>query len=265
MIEGLNVRCNVGGIEVLRSPRIVLTMRRKAVVTTCELDIPDPDGLAQGNIEKRQKVCARFGHRGEGGTWHEWAGTVRDFTTAGPDAVRVFAVGLEQALIDTKITEAMHGEPADVVAKRILSSTGLPVAGVEIPSETLPHIVFSNVSIARAIKQLSVTLERSFGHDLSKYAVWLGESGLRWSAGDEPGDVFVIESASNLLFNSPNPAGMSYVASTILPGLTASRIVRIHDSRRGFNELARAEEVVHILEESGNRTIVGYGFDSGWG
>lgn len=265
MIEGINIRCNVGSVEVLRSPRIVLTLRRKAVVSTCELDIPDPDGSVQGGLEKKQKVSIRFGHRGDGGTWHEWEGTVKDFMVAGPDAIRVYAVGLEQALIDTKITEAMHGEPADVVAKRILSSSGLPVADVKIPSETFPHIVFSNVTVARAIKQLSGTLERSFGHDLSKHAVWLGESGLYWSDEDEPGDVFVIESAANLISNSPNPAGMSYAVSTVLPGLTASRKVRIHDSRRGFNELVRAEEVVHTLTEGGNTTTIGYGQDSGWG
>ena len=29
MIEGFNIRCTVGGLEVLRSPRIVLTLRRR--------------------------------------------------------------------------------------------------------------------------------------------------------------------------------------------------------------------------------------------
>ncbi len=80
----------------------------------------------------------RFGHRGEGGTWHDWSGTVKDFQPAGPDTIRVQAVGLEQALIDTTVTEAMHGEPADVVARRLLVSTGLPVAGITIPAETFP-------------------------------------------------------------------------------------------------------------------------------
>lgn len=265
MIDGINIRCNVGSIEVLRSPRIILTLRRSAVVTTCEIDIPDPDGSVQTSLAKKQEVKIRFGHRGEGGTWHEWSGTVKDFVAVNRDAIRVSAVGKEQALIDTKITEAMHGEPADVVARRILGSTGLPLADVAIPQETFPHIVFSNVTVARAIKQLSQTLQRSFGHDLSKHAVWLGESGLYWSAENEPGDVFVIETAANLISCSPNPAGMSRVVSTVLPGLTASRMVRIRDIRRGYSELVRAEEVIHKLEASGNRTEIGYGIDSGWG
>ena len=264
MIEGINIRCNVGPFEILRSPRIVLTLRRRAVVSTCELDLPDPDGSVRAGLAKRQKVEVRFGHRGEGGTWHEWEGTVKDFVQSGPDAVRVEAVGLEQALIDTHITEAMHGEPADVVARRILGATGLAVAEIKIPAETFPHIVFSNVTVARAIRQLSTTLERSFGHDLAKHAVWLGESGLYWSDGDEPGDVFVVESTSNLISNSPNPAGMSYAVSTVLPGLTASRKVRIRDSRRQYSELVRAQEVIHKLGDT-NTTTIGYGEDDGWG
>lgn len=265
MIEGVNIRCTVGPFEVLRSPRIVLCLRRRAVASTCEVDIPDPDGAVQTGLAKKQKVRVRFGHRGEGGTWHDWSGTVRDFQPVGPDTMRVFAVGREQALIDTKITQAMHGEPADVVARRLLGSTGLPVAGISIPAENFPHIVFSNVTVARAIKQLAGSLERSFGHDLSRHAVWLGEAGLYWSDGDEPGDVFVVETAANLITNSPNPGGMSYAVSTVLPGLTHSRLVRIRDTRRGFSETVRAQEVVHSLGVDGNTTTIGYGYDGGWG
>ncbi|WP_337375451.1 hypothetical protein [Desulfovibrio piger] len=265
MIEGINIRCNVGGMEVLRSPRIVLSLRRRAVVSTCEVDIPDADGSIQAGLAKRQAVRVRFGHRGEGGTWHDWSGTIRDFMPSGEDSIRVFAVGLEQALVDTVVTEAMHGEPADVVARRLLASTGLPVVTISIPAEIFPHIVFSRVTVARAIKQLATSLERGWGHDLSRYAVWLGESGLYWSNEDEPGDTFLVESAANLISHSPNPAGMSYAVSTILPGLTHSRRVRIRDARRQFSELVRAEEVIHTLGTDGNTTTIGYGADQGWG
>ena len=121
------------------------------------------------------------------------------------------------------------------------------------------------MTVARAIKQLAASLERSFGHDLSRHAVWLGEAGLYWSDGDEPGDVFVVETAANLIRNDPNPAGMSYAVSTVLPGLTHSRRVRIRDTRRDFSELVRAEEVIHSLGANGNTTTIGYGYDGGWG
>lgn len=235
------------------------------MVSTCRIDVPDPDGQVRPLLAEKQTVKIRFGHRGESGLWHEWEGTIKDFTQAGPDLICVSCVGLEQALIDTKITEAMHGEPADAVGKRLLAASGLPVADVSIPAETFPHIVFSNVSVARAIKQLSNSLERSFGHDLAKHAVWLGKSGLYWSKESEPGPVYVVESACNLMTNAPNPNGMSRAVSTLLPGLSASMMVRIHDARRKTNELVRAEEVMHTLSENGNTTTIGYGHDSGWG
>ena len=263
MIEGFNLRCTVGGLEVLRSPRIVLALRRRAIVSRCELDIPDTDGSVQATLAKKQPVRIRFGHRGEGGTWQDWSGTVSDFQMAGEDAVRVVAVGREQALLDARVTEAMHGEPADVVARRLLASTGLPVADIAIPSEVLPHIVFSGVTVAMAVKQLAWTLETSFGHDMSKHAVWLGESGLYWSDGDEPGDIPIIESAENLISHSPNPSGMSEVVATVIPGLTHSRIARIRDSRRQFSELVRAQEVIHSLSEH-DTTTLRYGSDEGW-
>ena len=42
MIEGLNVRCNVGPVEVLRSPFMELVFRRRAVVSRATVVIPDP-------------------------------------------------------------------------------------------------------------------------------------------------------------------------------------------------------------------------------
>lgn len=264
MIEGLNIRCNIGRFLILRSPRIVLSSVRRSVVSTCEIDIPDPDGSIHLGLEKRQKAQIRFGFRGEENFWQEWEGTVKDFQAV-KDAMRVFCVGREQALIDTRITQAMHGEPADIVARRLMESTGLPVASIEIPSQTFPHIVFSNVTVARAIKQLSQTLERSFGADMSAHAIWLGEAGLYWSAGNEPGKTYVVETAQNLISCSPNPAGMSHVTSTLLPGLSASMQVRIRDKLRDYSELVRAEEVIHTLGVNGNTTTIGYGINSGWG
>lgn len=271
MIQGLNIRCNIGPFQVLRSPMIKLSFRRRDVVSVCEIEVPDSDRKVQTVLAKKQPVQIRFGLRGSQGLWQEWEGTVKDFVQSGSDILKVSCVGPEQALIDTKITQAMSNEPADIAGKRILQATGLPVASVSIPSEVFPHLVFSNVSAARAIKQLSQSLERSFGHDLTKHAVWLGEAAgehpgrLYWSDQAEPGPVYVVETASNLLTHSPNPDGMSRITSTLLPGLTASRMIRIRDVSRDISGLFRAEEVTHILSEQSATTIIGYGCDQGWG
>ncbi|CAK7024293.1 MAG: hypothetical protein DELT_02516 [Desulfovibrio sp.] len=272
MIEGLNIRCNIGPVELLRTPYLELAYKRRAVLSRGVIHIPDPEGKARAVLAKDQKMKFRFGYRGEINYWHEWEGTIESIDqpsqdSTNPDAVIVRGVGLEKRLSTTLVKESFHNEAADAVARRLLSLTGLAVAGVEIPGDVLPHQTFSNVPVARALKQIEHTLRRSFGHDLSKHAVWLGESGLMWSDGDEPGDVYTIETAKNLIDHTPpaKAGEMGAVISVLLPGLTDSRKVRIRDHRRQINTLERAEEVIHVLQASGNSTTVMYGKNSGWG
>lgn len=272
MIEGLNIRCNVGPVQVLRSSFIELVYRRRAVLSRAIITIPDPFGEVRAVLAIEQAVALRFGYRGEATLWHEWEGTVEaidqpDGQQDDADAVTIRAVGLEKALATTIITESFYQEPADVVARRLLARTGLPVGAVEVPGDILPYQVFSGVSVARAVKQLDMTLARSFGYDLSHHALWLGASGLTWSAGDEPGATYHIATAENLLTHTPPsvPGGMGLVRAALLPGLTHSRLLHIRDSRRGIDVTSRAQEVIHTLQAGGNVTTISYGQHEGWG
>ncbi len=154
------------------------------------------------------------------------------------DAIVVNAIGLEKSPgYDNGSGNLSAKEPCEAVARRLLAASGLPVGEVDVPVDVLPWQVFSNVSVARAVKQLANTLERSFGHDMSRHALWLGEKGVSWSAGDEPGNVFAITTAENLLANTPplteNGVGVA-ISSVLLPGLAhSSRLVHITDTRRG--------------------------------
>ena len=266
MIEGLNIRCNVGGFEVLRTPRLKLTYRRRAALTRGEIDIPDPDGSIRPSLKTKNPVKLRFGYRGAAGLWHEWQGTIDGFGPAGADGFRVLVVGKESALQETVITESYHGEPAATVAKRILAATGLPLNEIRIPGDILPHIVFSNVPVTRAIRQLSQSLQRSYGRDLSRHSVWLGQNGLCWSDGDEPGPVYTVATCENLIDHAPTnePGGLSRIDSALLPGLIAGQKVRLIDSRRGVNELVKALEVEHLLEAGSSSTRIMYGEERGW-
>lgn len=271
MIEGLNIRCNVGPLELLRSPCIELVSRRRAVVTRARIVIPDPEGEARATLAVGQPVALRFGYRGEANFWQEWEGTVEEIgqpaaDAESADALTIQAIGLEKALTTTHVRESFYREPAAAVARRLLAATGLPVGGVDVPGDVLPYQVFSNVPVARAIKQLANTLTRSFGHDLSRHALWLGASGLTWSAGDEPGAAYAISTCENLIANTPpeTPDGIGVATSVLLPGLTHSRLVHITDTRRGLDITARALDVVHSLREGGNSTTVTYGKDTGW-
>lgn len=265
MIEGLNIRCNVGGFEVLRTPHLKLSYRRRAVLTRGEIDLPDTDRSLQAALAKGQPVKFRFGYRGSG-LWHEWQGTIDGFEMAGPDTLRVLAGGRELALQKTTITESYHGEPAATVAKRLLQATGLPLGEISIPDEILPHIVFSSVTVARAIRQLAQSLERSFGHDLSRHAVWLGQNGLNWSDADEPGPGYTLATCENLIDHRPSeePGGLHVIDSVLLAGLTDGQKVRLVDSRRGIDAKVKALEVEHLMETGSNNTRILYGAEHGW-
>ena len=266
MIEGLNIRCNVGSFEVLRTPRLKLTYRRRAALTRGEIDIPDPDGSIRVALAVKQAVKLRFGYRGTAGLWHEWQGTIDGFAPAGDDTFRVLAVGQELALQTTVVTESYHGEPAATVARRLLAATNLPVGEVSIPADILPHIVFSSVPVSRAIRQLTTSLERSYGHDLSRHAVWLGQNGLCWSSGDEPGPTYTIATCENLIDHAPStePGGLSRIDAALLPGLIDGMQVRLIDARRGVNALVKSLEVEHLLESGSNSTSILYGEERGW-
>lgn len=272
MIEGLNIRCNIGPVELLRSPYIELAYKRRAVLSRGVIHIPDPEGKVRAALALQQPMRLRFGYRGTVNFWHEWEGTIEKIDqppkdSDNPDAVIVRGVGLEKKLSTTLITESYREETASAVARRLLAKTGLPVSDVQIPGDMLPHQVFSNVPVARAIKQLEHTLTRSFGHDLSKHAIWLGQNGLMWSDGFEPGDIYAVETGLNLIDHTPpvRPGEMGAVVSVLLPGLTDSRQVRIRDTRRQITALERAEEVIHVLRASGNSTTIMYGKKAGWG
>ena len=271
MIEGLKIRCNVGPLEVMRSPLIELVNRRRAVVSMATIRVPDPEGEARASLAIGQPVCVRWGYRGEDGLWHDWQGTIEAIdqpkaSSASADALTVTAVGEEKKLLTTLVTESFLREPADVVARRLLGRTGLPVRDVEVPGDVLPYQVFSGIPVARCIRQLANTLERSFGHDMHRHAVWLSPSGLVWGSGDTEGDTYSVATAENLRSHTP-PAtadGVGVLVSVPLPGMTHSMKVHIRDTRRGVDTTVRALDVVHTLGENGNATTITYGKDTGW-
>lgn len=271
MIQGLNLLCNVGPVELDRSPFLELAFRRRAAVSRAVVTIPDPFGTVRGALAVGQSVRIRFSYRGQPGMQTDWEGTIEAIdqpsaTAEDEDAITVKAVGLEKKLTTTPVTESFYNEPAKDVARRLLERTGLPVASVDIPADILPYQIFSGVSVARCLRQIEATLTRHFGRDMTKHAVWLSQDGLHWSPDDEPGDTCTIATAENLLTHTPPVAegGRGVVTAMLLPGLTHSMKVHIRDSRRGVDATVRAEEVLHTFQARSNSTTVTYGKSEGW-
>lgn len=268
MIEGINVRCTVGGFEVLRSPLIEITDKRRVIVSTATVVLPDADGTVRSGLSVNDKVKIVLSYRGDTALEQVWHGEVETITQEpSGDALRITALGKEKTLITTFVTESFHQEPASLVAKRLLALTGEQVAEIDIGTDILPYQVFSKVNIARAIKQLEVSLTRAFDYDMTKHALYLSENGWVWNNKDAKGAVFRVATAENLLTHNPpkNETSMGEIVSVLLPGLKASRLVSIRDKRRDFVKTVRAQEVIHRCGAKGNQTIIRYGKEEGWG
>lgn len=264
MIEGLNLHCQIGGLEIVRSPLIELHLRRQAVASLASIDITDSSQTARNALAPDAPVELRFRYRGEGRT-QQWEGTVSRLEQLDPETLRVHAVGLEKKLLTQTMTESFYEEDSRAIARRLLQASGLSVSEISIPQESIPHVVFAHTTIAQGAKQLAHTLHRAFGHDLRPYALWLEPGGLRWSNSFTAGEAR-IASGENLLFHSPAPKGaLGMVRSLLLPGLQHNQQVRIDDPRRGVSRTVLALEVHHTLSRNGNSTTLIYGGEYGWG
>lgn len=266
MIEGVSIRAKVGAFEVLRSPSIIIESKRRQIVGTASLEVPDPSGEIRQSLQVGQNVQIIMRYKGDNPLEQTWQGTVNSVQTQADNLI-VLAKGLEQALLDNFITEAFYEEPANIVAKRILEKTGYSIKTLDFGEFVLPYQVFSHWTIAGAIKQLSQTISQSYQVDMSKHALWL-DSNQMWNFSDcdEEGDIFIIETAKNLLSHKPpqKQGEMGELETVLLPGLTHSRLIKIRDSVRDVVLEVRAQEVTHKMEQGKNRTIIRYGKDQGW-
>ena len=266
MITAVSIRCKVGGFEILRSPHIIIESKRKNVLGRATIEVPDTKGIMRAGLKVADTVQIILRYRGQD-LEQTWKGTIESIKTDAENLI-VQAVGLEKSLMDTIITESFYKEPINVVAKRLLSRTGFGVACIDIGNHILPYQVFSSIPVARAIKQLEQSITHSFDIDMTKHALWLdAQKQWHWKDGDEDGKIFRIATAENMISHKPpqKEGEMGEIVTVLLPGLSHSQKVRIRDKIRDVVLEVRAQEVIHDCKPSGNRTIIRYGKNEGWG
>lgn len=264
MIAGVRLHIEVGGAIVQRCPRLTLLSRRHAPLSCAAVHLPDPDGSLAGAFAVGDAVRVEYGYRG--GASGVWTGTVRGSLRVNRDQLCLLADGPDRALLTTRIRECYADESSEAIVRHLLGHTGLTIADVEIPAETIGRFPVANIPAWQAVRQLLHTLERAHGHDMRNTALWLGADGLRLGDLDEPGDVPVIATGDNLIRHQPSDTqkGLHTVETFLLPGLTHSRRFRLTDTRLGLDATHRALEVRHVIEPNRVRTFVGYGRENVW-
>lgn len=264
MIEGINIRCNVGPFEVLRSPRLTLAFRRRVVASRAEIDLPDPDGSIRAGLAAEQPVRVRFGHRGEDGTWQDWSGTIR--RSSRPDRMSCASRrwgGKRRCWIPPSPWPCTAKAPAPW-PRACCRPPGWPWRGLRFPPSPCRTSYFPAVPWR--------------GPSNSLPSRWSGASGMTflgmpwarrgWSilvGRGRAGRRVCRPERGQPAHAQPRPGGHELCVGHAAAGADGEP----HDPhpRRpaGFSALVMAQSVYHELGSDGNKTMIGYGKDEGWG
>jgi len=261
-ISGINVRIRLGGLRILRCPRLVIDSTRHQPLTVMRIVLPDPAGevtrtLAQGG----DTADIELGYRDQQAA--AWRGTVAG-VMAGPskDQVLVRVLGPELPLVRTVITQTWLDESPEAIVRAAVRQAGLDLGRIDSPGVQLRHFMASGVAPWQLARQVAHTVHRAMGRDMRRWALWMDADGLvNWGDVDEPGPVPVIATRAGLIRHSPasGPAGLSCVETFLLPSMRHSRLFRLRDERRGLDEQIRAVRVVHEITPDSARTHLYYG------
>lgn len=264
MIAGMKLHIDVDGSEVTRCPRLVLRSIRHTPLSMADIHVPDPDGSAARMLLPGAPVTITYGYRG--GDFASWTGTIQGSSRVKRDQICLHANGKDLPLVTSCVRECYADESSIAIAGHLLGHTGLPVAKVDIPNESIPHFPVSSLPVWEAVRQLMHTLQRSFGHYMRRSALWLGTDGLYLGDLDEAGNIPVVETGQNLIKHSPATLkdGFHVVETFLLPGMSHSRLFELKDSRLNVTQQYRALEVRHVLEPKRMRTFLHYGREHAW-
>jgi len=261
-ITGLDINLTVGDFRVNRLPLAELRLVRGAVAGRCILELPDPGGKIAAGLNPDDSVDLYFGYRG--GLNQSWQGKITEIKSL-RDTVEVTALSAELAFIKTKVTECFHQETTKGVITRLMALAGITPGRLEGPDEIIPHMIFSGQSVFQCFRQINETLERVYKFDMSARPYWVDDDGLgHWGDFDAPGPGPILASGDNLIRHDPK-GDEGEAAALLCPGLGHSQLFTIRDDRRALTLTKRALSVVHRLSHQGNRTIVTYGKENGYG
>ncbi len=259
MIAGVLLHINIGEAQVDRCPKLEILSMRHRPLDVAYIDVPDPFGTVFTTFSQGDPVRIEYGYRG--GSVATWAGTVRSVSRVNRDQVRVSADSEALPLLSTRFTECYADESSVAIARHILQHAGLPIARISLPEEPLARFPVSHCSVWEAAQQLLHSLAGGYGHNMDCVALWLGAEGLNLGNLDEPGPSPEIATSKNLIKHLPvaHQQGQNIVETYLVPGLTHSRRVRLHDTRLKIKKAYRALQVRHEISDKQVRTIIGYG------
>jgi len=260
-ISGLNIYIRVGKIEFPRVPGVRIISERHVPLTRLEITVQDPTGNVARAISDRAAVSVIMGYRAQAQAL--WEGTVRgDSVRQNKDQLVIHAAGPELPLIETTIKQSFLDESPEAIIRYAIGQAGLTPGSIETTGITFPRYIASTIPVWQVARQCEFTCSRSFGLDMTQWAMWMGKDGkVNWGPGDEAANIPVVESNANLIQHSPakSRTDLNRVETFLLPGMMHSMLFRLKDIKRKIDGDFRALKVVHEIESAKARTYISYG------
>ncbi|SCY88249.1 hypothetical protein [Desulfoluna spongiiphila] len=259
VIAGIQLDIFLGEKRVTRCPECMVTASRRSVLTQASIAVPDPMGEVHQALDKGQSLSVRFGYRDRDpgvftGTVTRWAPSLK-----AKEHVVIHADGPERALLTTHLTESWFEEPANVLARRMLAASGLPVGHVDLPDTLIPRMSVNGSPVRGAIMGVMHSLESGFSQNLSRSYLRLENGALVLSDAPREGAVPVIATAGGIIRHKVRTEGPSEVETFLTPWMQPGMQFQLNDTRKGVQGLFMADAVTHVLRPRSVRTFLSYG------
>ncbi|WP_291325236.1 hypothetical protein [Desulfovibrio sp. UCD-KL4C] len=265
-INGIRTHIIIGGMEILRCPRLAIRSSRRAPMWSFEITLPDPMGDVRRAVQLGDTANMAIGYRDK--TPILWVGAVKAMRPGNKDQIIISGVGKDDELLNTvHVCQSWKNETPEAIIRYAASLTGLPTAQIDSPGVMFPRFVSSTVPVWQLARQAAETCQHSFDLNMSKWKLWLGPDGIHWGDHDQPSIVYPgIMTGEGLIKHLPtsNTAALSQVETFLLPAMRHSRIFALVDNKRGINDKFRALEVLHLIENTSARTHISYGVEYGY-
>lgn len=263
--SGVRTHIFVKDSELVRCPDAWIVSKRHRPLSRAAVTLHDADASFYKGIKSGDPVEIHLGYRDA--EPEIWQGAVVWKKRGTNDQHQIGAVrNSDRPLLETKIRQAFMDDAPDAIVRWAANQAGLTVGRIDQPGVTFPRFVASNISVWELVRQCSLTCQRAFSLDMSKWAAWVGADGkLYWGDFDEPEAVGIeIATGAGLILHSPSEDAnaLNEVEAFLSPGVSHSQPLSLQDDRRGISGTFRLLAVKHHVTPNKARTHLYYGTEN---
>lgn len=255
MNAGIKLNIKVGSVTVTRCPYLRIEYARGMVCDTARFHIADTKNEAYGAIKEGDSVSISFGYADSASGQFE--GSVCNINAVGNDTIEIIAASIGIKLAETVIKESYNDETSMEIIKRLAAFAGFSIGKIDIPDVQIPHIIFDNIPVYRAVNQVYATLQK-LGNDMAGKEYWVQDGSFFIGNFSIDGETPEIKTAVNLIYHGFTNKGFAFIETPLMANLRHSQDFKLDDARRGISGTFRVQSVIHEVDKGKARTNISY-------